>query len=220
MAGPHVVGLVALMISANPELAGEVDIIESIIKLTSDKKTTTQSCGGSNGVLVPNNTYGHGRVNALNAINYVLANPLHQVEILSSDFVILNYNNTLVLTSPNNTRYKINVDNSGNIFTSPYTSNSINDVEIRNASLVFNDSSFGMVVKSGNSSFWRMKSDINGLLFSQNISTLPPIRITQEGGNVIVASSDEGMILRNSNTCFKFKVDNNGNLISSITACN
>ncbi|MBK8079559.1 MAG: S8 family serine peptidase [Saprospiraceae bacterium] len=38
MAGPHVAGLVALMISANPELAGKVDEIEEMIESTADKK--------------------------------------------------------------------------------------------------------------------------------------------------------------------------------------
>ena len=32
MAGPHVAGVVALMISANPDLAGQVEAIETIIE--------------------------------------------------------------------------------------------------------------------------------------------------------------------------------------------
>jgi serine protease AprX len=68
MAGPHVAGVVALMISANPKLAGQVDTIESIIKRTAKKMTTTQNCGTILGTAVPNNTYGHGRIDALGAV--------------------------------------------------------------------------------------------------------------------------------------------------------
>lgn len=75
MAGPHVVGLVALLISAKPSLAGQVDTIESIIQKTAVHITTTQTCGGTSPSTWPNNTVGHGRINALAAINLALTNP-------------------------------------------------------------------------------------------------------------------------------------------------
>ena len=68
MAGPHVAGVVALMISANPKLAGQVDTIESIIKRTALHLTTGQMCGTVSGSAIPNNTYGYGRIDALSAV--------------------------------------------------------------------------------------------------------------------------------------------------------
>jgi serine protease AprX len=68
MAGPHVAGLVALLISANPRLAGKVDRLEDIIEQTAAKKTTTEGCGGDSSTQVPNNTYGWGRIDALTAV--------------------------------------------------------------------------------------------------------------------------------------------------------
>ena len=62
MAGPHVAGGVALLLSAFPSLAGNVDAIES--RLTSSAKPITLSattCGSAAGA-VPNNVYGHGRL--------------------------------------------------------------------------------------------------------------------------------------------------------------
>jgi subtilisin family serine protease len=73
MAGPHVAGLVALVISANPELAGKVEVIETIIEQTAVPKTTDQQCGEIPGTDIPNNTYGYGRVDALAAVNAALA---------------------------------------------------------------------------------------------------------------------------------------------------
>jgi len=69
MAGPHTVGLVALMISANPDLAGQVEVIEDIIELTAVPKTDTVDCGGISSQDIPNNIYGYGRINALAAVN-------------------------------------------------------------------------------------------------------------------------------------------------------
>lgn len=68
MAGPHVAGAVALMISANPQLAGQVDTIERILELTAQPMRTTQDCGTISGMSVPNNTYGWGRINVFAAV--------------------------------------------------------------------------------------------------------------------------------------------------------
>jgi len=68
MAGPHVAGLVALMISANPNLAGQVEVIEDIIEQTAVAKMDTVNCGGISSQDIPNNIYGYGRINALAAV--------------------------------------------------------------------------------------------------------------------------------------------------------
>jgi subtilisin family serine protease len=73
MAGPHVAGLVALVISANPSLAGNVDLIEEIIEQSAVKKNTDEGCGGDTNPQVPNNTYGWGRIDALAAVNLAIS---------------------------------------------------------------------------------------------------------------------------------------------------
>lgn len=72
MAGPHVAGLVALLISAKPELAGEVDTIEQIIRDTAFHPTFGGQCGIGAGVF-PNNTFGAGRIDALAAVQAALS---------------------------------------------------------------------------------------------------------------------------------------------------
>ena len=68
MASPHVAGLVALLLSAHPELSGDVDAIERIIKQTSLPKTNLDICSNIPGWAVPNTSYGWGRVDALDAL--------------------------------------------------------------------------------------------------------------------------------------------------------
>ena len=72
MAGPHVAGLVGLMISANPALAGNVDLIEDIIEASAFPFTSDVDCGDFPGQQIPNALYGYGRVNALIAVNTAL----------------------------------------------------------------------------------------------------------------------------------------------------
>lgn len=71
MAGPHVVGLVALVLSARPDLAGNVDLIEDIVEQTSIFMADPDNCG-IDGTLRPNNGFGWGRVDALGAVNMAL----------------------------------------------------------------------------------------------------------------------------------------------------
>jgi serine protease AprX len=79
MAGPHVAGLVALLISADPLLKGNVDRLEDIIEQSAVRKTTTEGCGGDSSTQVPNNTYGWGRIDALAAV-LLAANPMRTLE--------------------------------------------------------------------------------------------------------------------------------------------
>ena len=72
MAGPHVAGLVALLISADPALAGNVDRIEELIRRSAVHPAFGGECGMSPGVF-PNNTYGDGRIDALAMLeDYIL----------------------------------------------------------------------------------------------------------------------------------------------------
>ena len=87
MAGPHVAGVVALMISANPDLAGQVDTIEHIIEQTAVQLSTEQECGGLTEADIPNNTYGYGRIDALAAVEMALATMISSASEIDTDLV-------------------------------------------------------------------------------------------------------------------------------------
>jgi len=74
MAAPHVAGMAALMLSAYPQLNGNVDGLSDLIRHSASGKTTSNSCDGD-GNLIPNNTYGWGRVDAWSA--YTQLQPIH-----------------------------------------------------------------------------------------------------------------------------------------------
>jgi uncharacterized repeat protein (TIGR01451 family) len=71
MAAPHVAGLVGLLVSAEPLLAGNVATLEDLIEFTAVPKTSAQLCGTDQPNDVPNNVYGYGRIDALNAYNNI-----------------------------------------------------------------------------------------------------------------------------------------------------
>jgi serine protease AprX len=68
MAAPHVAGLAALIISAKPELAGQIDALEDIIRRTAVPRTFPGVCGSFSGTEIPNPFYGWGRIDAFPAL--------------------------------------------------------------------------------------------------------------------------------------------------------
>ena len=73
MAGPHVVGVVALLWSAHPELVRDIAATKTLLQNTANPgvTVTAQTCGGTPSTQIPNNSFGYGRVDALAAVNGV-----------------------------------------------------------------------------------------------------------------------------------------------------
>lgn len=73
MAGPHVVGSVALMWAARPDLLRDVAATKYILQQTANPGVTVspaQTCGGTPSDQIPNNSFGYGRVDAYAAAFY------------------------------------------------------------------------------------------------------------------------------------------------------
>ncbi len=79
MAGPHVAGVAALMMSARPDLKGNVYQLETILKNTAVPLFSAQGCGGIGATTSPNNVYGYGRVDALAATIQAISLPVEWV---------------------------------------------------------------------------------------------------------------------------------------------
>lgn len=88
MAGPHVAGLVALVISVNPWLAGRVSEIEHIIKSSARPAYTQDTCGTSYGTNRPNHAYGWGIVNAVDAMTAALALQNTEAQANSNELIV------------------------------------------------------------------------------------------------------------------------------------
>ncbi len=71
MAGPHIVGVVALMWSANPSLIGNIERTEQLITETAQPASGTPAeCGDPDAK--PNNGIGYGLVDAYAAVERAL----------------------------------------------------------------------------------------------------------------------------------------------------
>jgi subtilisin family serine protease len=107
MSGPHVAGTVALIISANPELAGQVEVIENILRVTAIPITTEEDCGGDAGQ-VPNNVYGFGRIDAVAAVEMALmTTAVRDIEVADDGFRIF--------PNPSSGKFRLGMATEGNV---------------------------------------------------------------------------------------------------------
>ncbi|MFO7663152.1 MAG: S8 family serine peptidase [Chloroflexota bacterium] len=72
MSAPHVAGLAALLVSANPAVAGNVDLLEQAITQTALPLVSNRGCSGDSNTAVPNHVFGWGRIDAQTALQYVV----------------------------------------------------------------------------------------------------------------------------------------------------
>ncbi len=70
MSGPNAAAVAALVMSANSSLEGQPELVGKILTRTAEPLTSEQTCNDVPGSDIPNNTYGWGRVDALEAVNF------------------------------------------------------------------------------------------------------------------------------------------------------
>lgn len=78
MAGPHVVGVVALLWSAHPELSRQITETKNLLQNTANPQvivSPAQTCNGIPNSQIPNNSFGYGRIDALAAVNAAALTP-------------------------------------------------------------------------------------------------------------------------------------------------
>ncbi len=110
MAGPHVAGVTALLLSAAPELRGQISEVEQILRRTAQPINLGENCGSVPGTARPNNTYGYGLIDAKAAVDEALRlrnpavvqtpNPLpNTTDPITVTFTLTNGYQTLGLTN-------------------------------------------------------------------------------------------------------------------------
>lgn len=75
MAGPHVAGVAALLMSAFPDLRNNPPAVRDLLQQSAQARPDAQTCGGFPGSVIPNAVTGYGLVDALAA--YQAAQQMH-----------------------------------------------------------------------------------------------------------------------------------------------
>jgi subtilisin family serine protease len=101
MAGPHVAGAAALLMSVNPALKGHPDQIAQILRDTAVPITVSQTCGGIGPDTWPNYVAGHGRIDAYAAAQAAQGSPVSVEVAFEPASVAVDAPSNLVFTLSN-----------------------------------------------------------------------------------------------------------------------
>jgi uncharacterized repeat protein (TIGR01451 family) len=107
MAAPHVAGLAALLISARPELSGQVGYLRQVIEQSSKPNIgipfyAQPVCGGISYTTIPNNHFGWGRIQAVQAIDAALVQVVKQAPTTANFGELITYTLSVTNLHPSN----------------------------------------------------------------------------------------------------------------------
>jgi serine protease AprX len=220
MAGPHVAGMVALLICANPALAGKVAIIEDIVEQTAVNLTSAQTCGGVAGSTIPNNTFGFGRINALAAINLALPSNYTPLVKQSTSLIFENTSNGLLIKSPNGVVYRLKVSDTGQMLYTANATPATGTVRLTEGSLHLDNSNAGIILRSPNGAYWKMGVSNTGAISATSINQLPSEFVKLPTGDYYIEGLTKGLVLQSpNNTCFLVKMTNLAKIIAIPATC-
>ena len=195
MAGPHVAGLVALMISANQALSGEVDKIQEIINYTAKHMTSTQTCNNVPGTAIPNNTFGYGIIDAEAAIDMVLPQSYLPNVVYHNCVLIDQHSSGIVLTNSLNQKLRIRIDNSGIIRKDTNAVLNPGTIHIQQSTVKMSSPSAKLILTSANGKKWSLNINNDGTLTTEEIMDLPT-EVIIISGDLYVSDPKHGILLK------------------------
>ncbi|MCE2788939.1 MAG: S8 family serine peptidase [Saprospiraceae bacterium] len=220
MAGPHVAGAIALLISANPALEGFVAIIEDILEQTALNLTSPQTCGGVAGTTIPNNTFGFGRINVLAAVNIALPSNYSPFVKQSTSLVIENAGRGLIIKNPAGVSYRIQVTDAGVLTISTGAVAAAGSTKVKDGSLHLNSNTAGLILRSANGTFWKVGITNAGILTTTALGTLPGEYTKIGTGDCMIEGDTKGLVIQSpDNTCFLMKVSQLGKILCIPANC-
>lgn len=99
MAGPHVAGAVALLLSAQPQLIGQVAEVEDLFRVSARPYFSEQDCGPLRGTEHPNAVYGYGIIDVKAALDSAAQRSLNQETVQTS----------LLFPNPSQGQFSLNI---------------------------------------------------------------------------------------------------------------
>lgn len=142
------------------------------------------------------------------------------IKIENADLEIATMGQGLILSSPDNSLFRLSVNNSGDLATTSIPGTGTESSILHNGSFYISDNLRGLILKSPDMSIWRLRINSSGQFYTETLGGLPSGLTSQGNGDIQVINSNQGVILQDEdNNCFMLEVDNSGALFSKAIRC-
>jgi hypothetical protein len=142
------------------------------------------------------------------------------IVITDKDLLINDNANSVILQSNSGNKYKILIDNSGNISTLSIGSADANSTKVINGSLSILEVGKGLILKSPDDSNWKIEVNKSGDLSIVSVPIVPTEIVHQDSGDILIDSFPNGLIMKDEDgICYLISVDDGGKLYCNASKC-
>jgi subtilisin family serine protease len=140
---------------------------------------------------------------------------------VAGDIDISTYPKSIILTSSDNSKFRVSVDNNGLLSTFQEANPVMPNVKFDSGNLLISESLKGLILRSPNNTLWRLFVNTAGLISTESLPSLPAIHTKITSGDILFEGLNAGLILKDiENICYKISVTNLGRLTAQSVSCN
>ncbi|MBK7524952.1 MAG: glycoside hydrolase family 9 protein [Saprospiraceae bacterium] len=139
---------------------------------------------------------------------------------ISGDIDVASYPKSMVLTSPDFSKFRLSVDNSGLLMVVQETNPIVPSIKLMSGNLLIVESAKGLILRAPDNTLWRLYINAAGIVSTESLPFLPSVHTKITGGDLFFESQNAGVILKDlDGICYKISVTNTGRLIVQSVSC-
>ncbi len=139
---------------------------------------------------------------------------------ISGDIDVATYPKSMVLTSPDFSKFRLSVDNSGLLMVVQETNPIVPSIKLMSGNLLIVESAKGLILRAPDNTLWRLYINAAGIVSTESLPFLPSVHTKITGGDLFFESQNAGVILKDlDGICYKISVTNTGRLIVQSVSC-
>lgn len=105
---------------------------------------------------------------------------------ISGDIDVATYPKSMVLTSPDFSKFRLSVDNSGLLMVVQETNPIVPSIKLMSGNLLIVESAKGLILRAPDNTLWRLYINAAGIVSTESLPFLPSVHTKITGGDLFL----------------------------------